>query len=144
MTIYLRDCAPNTSCPICLTEIEGQGAFHSGENGKKHPFHKKCLTEWIQSPSAAAALCPTCRAPLLSITEKVKRVFSQLTKVEIAFAVGYGLLVGSGVAMADGGSILSTAIFTTLSASLVLAGVAMAKLNQPDPITFVAQEATYE
>ncbi len=138
--LYLRSCAPNTNCPICLTEIEGQGAFHSGDNGKQHPFHQGCLTTSRQySP-----YCPICRELLpVSATEKVKHVFSQMTKHEVACAVACGLLVGA-LDVAEGGSILSTAIFTTLSASLVLAGVAMAKLNQPDPITFVAQEATYE
>jgi hypothetical protein len=46
-------------CPICHDPL-GQEAVisHNGENGPKHPFHRRCLVSWVKR--SGNTNCPTC------------------------------------------------------------------------------------
>ena len=58
MTMILSSCrSKERSCPICLEGDPGPWTVHGGENGRKHPIHRDCITEWL----AHDTRCPVCR-----------------------------------------------------------------------------------
>jgi hypothetical protein len=50
------------TCTICLSEISRPFFAHKNNDGKQHPFHKRCLMRYIDGKREAE--CPVCRAML--------------------------------------------------------------------------------
>lgn len=58
--------APSDLCAMCydpLNNGSSSAVYHEGEDGKKHPYHKKCLRDWLIKIYDAKKTpeCPSCK-----------------------------------------------------------------------------------
>jgi hypothetical protein len=53
----IHDDRKSIECSVCLESDEAPLVTHSSPNGRKHPFHRKCLNQWLKEN----ATCPVCR-----------------------------------------------------------------------------------
>lgn len=91
--------AQKDECPVCYKELRSEEIVAHSNGGDKHPVHKACIEEWLQSIQSTYR-CPHCDTICDTIIDtglkdKIFRILKDAPLPAEFAAIAGGLLVGS-------------------------------------------------